>query len=266
MSKLALNRLSLRHHFLLLLFISAIIFVSSHPAIPQDLPYMNFADARPMLSIPNFYNVASNLLFLIFGLLGLKMLLPERAIVRYQFQASDERLPYLMFFLGMVLTCFGSSYFHYRPEIFTLIWDRLAMTVVFMSFMSITLTERINMQLGIRSCLPLIALGASSVFYWYYTETINQGDLRFYFFIQFFPMLLFPIIILFCRSRYSGTGYYIAGLACYATAKWVEIADVSIYQWSNHWVSGHTLKHLIAAGPAIVIMLYLKHRQYRGAR
>ena len=38
------------------------------PAIPQDLHYHNFSDQRNILSVPNFFNVLSNLPYLLIGL------------------------------------------------------------------------------------------------------------------------------------------------------------------------------------------------------
>jgi len=46
------------------------------PRIPQDPGYHNFADTRPWLGIPNFLDVASNLPFLVVGLLGLILVFP----------------------------------------------------------------------------------------------------------------------------------------------------------------------------------------------
>jgi hypothetical protein len=44
------------------------------PAIPQPLSYHAFADCRAFWAIPNFFNVVSNLPFLIGGALGLHLI------------------------------------------------------------------------------------------------------------------------------------------------------------------------------------------------
>src|SRR5262249_21708612 len=41
------------------------------PPIPQAMSYHAFADDRTLLGVPNFWNVVSNLPFLIVGFLGL---------------------------------------------------------------------------------------------------------------------------------------------------------------------------------------------------
>jgi hypothetical protein len=44
------------------------------PPIPQDLRYHEFADHRTVWGIPNFWNVVSNLPFLLVALWGLRAL------------------------------------------------------------------------------------------------------------------------------------------------------------------------------------------------
>ncbi len=51
-----------------LVFIVAAVLV---PAMPQPLSYHAFADCRTLWSVPNFFNVLSNLPFLVGGALGL---------------------------------------------------------------------------------------------------------------------------------------------------------------------------------------------------
>ena len=40
------------------------------PAIPQDQAYHQFADQRTLLGIPNFWNVVSNIPFVVVGVVG----------------------------------------------------------------------------------------------------------------------------------------------------------------------------------------------------
>ena len=41
------------------------------PPIPQDQSYHQFADQRALLGMPNFWNVVSNLPFIVIGAIGL---------------------------------------------------------------------------------------------------------------------------------------------------------------------------------------------------
>ena len=60
-----------RPHLLLALTLAMVLAVAAQPAIHQPLAYHRFADTRTLLGIPNFWNVLSNLPFLLVGLAGL---------------------------------------------------------------------------------------------------------------------------------------------------------------------------------------------------
>jgi hypothetical protein len=100
------------------------------PPIPQPASYHQFADQRPWLGIPNFRDVASNLAFAVVGLAGLWFLLKPGKLTN-AFIDHRERRPYLVAFFGLLLTAFGSAYYHLAPSNARLIWDRLPMTIVF---------------------------------------------------------------------------------------------------------------------------------------
>jgi hypothetical protein len=55
--------------------------------------------------------------------------------------------------------------------------------------------------------------------------------------------------------------------ALYGVAKIAELYDGPIFDWSGFW-SGHTVKHLVAAGASSVLLYTLWHRTQRpeGAR
>src|ERR1700750_2569792 len=155
------------------------------PAIPQPLSYHNFADQRPWVGIPNFGDVASNLAFAIFGVWGMWFLLtmaPNE--LRERFIDPRERWVYFAAFLGMLLTAFGSAYYHLSPDNDRLVWDRLPMTIVFMGLVSAMISERISLRAGLRLLPLLLAVGVASVLQWHWSEVHAQGDLRFYAAVQ----------------------------------------------------------------------------------
>src|SRR3954447_13566582 len=100
-----------RAWLLLALTAAFVIAAALVPAIPQPLSYHAFADCRSVWAIPNFFNVVSNLPFLIAGALGLRLIWKGGG----RFVDPREQLPYLVFFLGALLTCFGSAYYHAAP-------------------------------------------------------------------------------------------------------------------------------------------------------
>src|SRR5262245_57650088 len=138
------------------------------PAMPQPLSYHAFADCRAFFGVPNFLNVVSNLPFLVAGALGLAHVYRGGG----RFIDAREQLPYLVFFLGALLTCFGSAYYHAAPDNPRLVWDRLPMTLGFAGLVAAAVAERVDLKLGLRSLWPLLGLGVATVIYWYGTERV----------------------------------------------------------------------------------------------
>ena len=220
------------------------IFLSS--SIEQNNSYHNFSDADTLLNIPNFWNVVSNLPFLVVGLLGIYKL----NII------AENKTQYLMLFLGISLVSIGSGYYHLNPNNNTLVCDRLPMTIGFMALFSIVISEFINKNNGQKILIPLLIFGLFSVYYW-----VSFKDLRIYLLIQFFPLLAIPIILIFFKSTYTLTiGYWLLLLA-YVVAKIFEYFDYQIHDYIG-LISGHTLKHLFASiGLFILFYTYIKRRK-----
>lgn len=220
--------------------------------IPQDPSYHHFSDVHSLWDIPNAWNVLSNLPFLFVGLLGLyKLLLTDHLTIE-----SQNKIAYVLLYLGVALVAVGSGYYHLWPNNSTLLWDRLPMTIAFMSLFSIVVTEFISIKAGKIILLPLVLLGLFSVIYWHVTETDGAGDLRFYILVQFFPMLAIPIILLTFSSRFTHTSAYGWLIFAYFVAKLFEHFDAQIHEILVV-ISGHSLKHITAA-----IGLYVLLRSY----
>ena len=227
------------------------------PPMPQPASYHQFAGQRAWLGIPNFGNAASNLGFAIVGLWGLRLLL-RQGVLQNAFIESRERRPYIVAFVGLLLTAFGSAYYHLAPNNSRLVWDRLPMTIVFGSLIAVVIAEFINLEAGIKLLPFLIAIAAGSVLQWYYDERHGHGDLRIYAVVQIYSalVLLMPLLL---KSRYSRRIDFAVVFGFYALAKMLELADQSIFRF-GHFVSGHTLKHLAAALAGYWVLLMLERR------
>ncbi len=219
----------------------AIIITIMLKPVPQDLVYHQFADQRSIVGVPNFLNVISNLPFLFVGLYGLRKLKISGA-------PSPINRMYAVLFGGIFLTALGSAYYHYAPDNNSLVFDRLPMTLVFMAFLSSVIAAWIDIKAGARLLLPLLLLGTGSVIYWHYTELKGVGDLRFYAFIQYFPMLFIPFIFLLFKDSANNKGLFLLVwvIGWYVAAKLLETFDSGIYA-ATHFISGHSLKHIAAA-------------------
>ena len=242
--------------FTALLAISGIL---SQGPIAQDASYHLFSDTREIWLIPNFWNVASNLPFVIVGFLGL-----------YKLKHSGELnfigemyIAYLLLFLGIFLVGFGSAYYHLTPDKQTLVWDRLPMTIAFMSLFSIIVGEFIAARAGKALLLPLILTGIFSVIYWHLTESSGEGDLRLYILVQFYPILVIPIILTCFRSTCTHVQAYWWLLLSYVVAKLFEYFDGEIYN-ALGFISGHSLKHVVAALGLYVVLASFQKRRCHG--
>lgn len=193
------------------------------PHFPQDQRYHVFAGPRALV-------VWSNVGFLIVASLGLASM----RNIASRLAPGDSIAPVLAFFIGLLLTFFGSSWYHLLPGDGRLIGDRIGIVVASAALIAIVFGER--------PLLTLIAfelLGALSVVDWYLRD-----DLRLYGYVQFFPALL--IIVAFVLGfRYTRSWILLLVIAGYAAAKVCELKDREILAALG--VSGHTLKHIVAA-------------------
>lgn len=246
----------------LLIFLTAtvVLVCCMMPRIPQPQSYHQFADRRAFLGIPNFGDVVSNLPFSLIGIWGLAFLLQTRnRNPAGTFIDEKDRWPYLLVFVGLLLTAFGSSYYHLAPDNARLLWDRLPMTITFMAMVSAVIAERINVRLGIWLLPSLLFVGLTSVLQWEWSETRGAGDLRFYASVQAYSALVVLLSFFFPR-RYTRAGDFGLVIAFYALAKALENFDKTVFA-TLHIVSGHTLKHLAAAAAGYFILRMLKERR-----
>ncbi len=240
--------------------IVGILFLLISP-IPQDLHYHNFADKRTLFSIKYFFNVFSNIAFIIAGILGLvKIFSCKQTDV---FKKSTEQWPYIVLFIGSILTGIGSGYYHLNPNNATLFWDRAPMCIISMSYFSAILMERVNRKLGLYLLVPLIIIGILGVIHWELSELNGQGDLRLYGLMQFYPIAMILLMLILFPSPYTGTYYIVESFGWYTIAKLGEFFDKGVYILTLHAISGHTIKHLAAALGIYSIVRYLKHRKIK---
>lgn len=225
------------------------------PAMPQPLAYHEFADRRAILGIANFLDVATNVGFLLVGIAGIVVVLGRRSA----FEHPSERWPYAIFFLGVLSTAAGSGYYHLAPDNERLFWDRLPMTVAFMSLIAAQVVDRISVRGGLALLAPMLLVGAASVVYWLATERAGAGNVIPYGLLQGYAVLMLLLLAALYRSRYTRGAdiYWVFG--AYLAAKLFETLDAELLQFGGV-VSGHSLKHLAAAFAGLVVCRMLWRR------
>ena len=217
------------------------------PPIRQDPAYHAFADTRTFFGVPNFWNVASNVPFAVVAITGLALCSGGR--VRGAVRS------WAVFFGGTALVALGSGYYHWMPDSATLVWDRIPMTIAFMGLLTALVSEHLDARIQNRLLAVSLPVGIASVVWWHYTD-----DLRLYAWVQFGPLLAIAFMVATFPGRYSHRVYLAYGLGFYVVAKIAEFTDGVIYSATGGTISGHVLKHLLAAGAPLCVYLMLKRR------
>jgi Ceramidase len=225
----------------------AILFIFVKP-IPQSIIYHCFANDKVVLGIHHFYNVVSNIGFVCASIYGFFI------IKKYDI----KNVYAYVLCIGLMLTGIGSAYYHYNPNNNTLVWDRLPMTIVFITFFAQVYSWYINKKAAKKIWFIGLLLGIFSVWYWHYTETISKGDLRLYALVQYLPMLLMVIIVsLHYKKQKALTQPFMLIALFYFIAKIFENFDAYIFQCTYSF-GGHPLKHIAAAIASFYIIGLIK--------
>lgn len=240
--------------------------------IPQPQSYHNFADKRAFLCsclgysegfflprnerrrgfvIPHFGDVVSNIIILLGGLIGTFSIQFARDTSTQEVDSIrqwqlDICLP--LFFYSTVLISMGSTYYHWKPVDQSLVWDRMPMTVAFISIFCFMLEEYTSFGIGPALLPPLLTVGVFSIMYWQRTD-----DLRLYVLVQFLPLLIISMLLVSGDPKHGGKVQHVVALAFYAASKYCEDRDYEIFALTGHRLSGHSLKHVLAGLASIML-------------
>lgn len=222
-------------------------FLTREP-MAQNIAYHDFADDRELLGIPNLQDVASNVAFLAIGVAGI--------VLWARRHGQGIAISWLILFIAVALVFFGSGYYHSAPDNDSLLWDRLPMTIGFMALFVGLISEQVSERAERFLLAPALAVGVASALWWHFTN-----DLRFYFCVQYTPLVCIPFVLAAFPPRYTHRSALLYALGLYVLAKFAEGWDREIFALTENVVSGHTLKHLLAAGAVLAILLMLSRRK-----
>lgn len=204
-----------------------------------------FADTRSWLGVPHAMDVFSNAPFLAAGVWGL-LAMRLRRLARATREAAR------VFCAGLLLTGLGSACYHWAPDAAGLVWDRLGMAVAFAGVLALAVAERVGQvpaRQALRGVLPLALLSA--------LLPAVSGNVLPWAVVQFGGMAL--LVWLALRQPVAGAvGIRLGALVgLYALAKVLELGDGAVFLVTAGTVSGHSLKHIAAAGAALVVLACL---------
>jgi hypothetical protein len=229
------------------LVLAAVAAVALLKPIAQPQVYHHFADQRTIFGVPHGFDVLSNLTFFVSGLLGLWFVLKAGATLD-----AGTRWALATIFFGLVLTTFGSAWYHLAPDDQRLVFDRMPITIVLAGCIGTVLADRFG-GAAAWSVAALVAVGLWTVHCW-----SVAGDLRWYGLFQGLTFVVALLLLVLFPSRNGATPAIVIALAGNIAAKIFELLDGPIYALGGV-VSGHTLKHL-AAGLAFLPLAFLIRR------
>jgi len=243
------------YHLPLLTTIIACLLLLAHGPVAQLAHYHEFADQSAWLGIAHAGDVLSNLPFAVIAIWGLLRLWP----MRHHPALYAGRYGYALFLFGLLLTAIGSSYYHLAPDDARLVWDRLPIALLCAGLLAAARAENLPHENGKTTAFLFAVLAIISVDWWRITGENGIGDLRPYLLLQLLPLLLIPMWQAIYRAPQQDRIAFGAGGICYVIAKLAEINDHAIHAVLG-FVSGHTLKHLLAALAAGIIVNNLIRR------
>ena len=218
------------------------------PSIQQNQNYHNFADKRVLFGVNNAFDTLSNLAFIIVGALGLFNFYNNQYI-----KISNSFSVILnLFFISIILTGLGSSFYHLSPNDFTLVFDRLVLTLVFTFVLAMVASIRISERSGFHTLAELVILGPFTVLIWNY-----NGNLTPYIILQYGGVVIVILTLILTKAS-KPSPCFTSLIILYGFAKITEFYDEKIFTLSENVISGHTLKHLISAIAVIVFISPLK--------
>jgi hypothetical protein len=224
--------------------------------IPQLPDYHAFADRREVFGVPHWGDVISNAGFACVGIWGLRVRLTSRRID----SGRAGLLGYGLFFLSLILTAIGSSFYHWAPDNDRLVWDRLPIALACAGLLVAVRAESKPNTNEALATVGLAIAAIASVFWWQVTEATGQGDLRPYLLLQGLPLVLIPLWHANADApRVTRIAFGIA-ILFYVVAKIAELNDHPIYAQLG-FISGHTIKHLLATMSSVILVAHLAWRE-----
>ncbi len=227
-----------------------------HGRVLQFPDYNQFADRATLWAIPNARNVLSNAGFALVGLIGLWRLAPRRRepALRRGFWG------YAVFLVGVSLTAFGSAYYHLAPDNARLVFDRVPIALACAGLVAAVRAEA-RPHADVRRDVAVLGLVAIGTVLWWRLSDVpaGAGDLGPYALLQGLPLVLIPLWQWSTPTPRGDRLWFVAALALYVAAKAAELSDRALFA-ATGVLSGHTLKHVLAALAAAAIVVRLGRR------
>lgn len=234
-----------------LLFVIGAALQSVWP-LAQPASYHHFADERALGEFHNASDVLSNLVILAAGVLNLGWVIRHWRHRPPQFAGMCVAAP------GLVLTAFGSAWYHAAPTDATLVWDRLPMTIVFAGILAMLWTSVTRQRVNWAQMLIGVAVSLGTIGYWLVFDSLWP-----YAILQFGGLAV--IVVMTLTARVDAPLAWALVIVFYAIAKVFETFDWQVWALSDHLFAGHALKHVASGFAGAALLLIARASQRTGA-
>ena len=220
--------------------------------LSQPASYHHFADERSLGMLPNASDVLSNLVILAAGLVNFRWVIRHAPHPPPQFPAMTVAGP------GLILTAFGSAYYHAAPSDASLVWDRLPMTIVFAGILAMLWTSVTRQRVGWVQMLILIAVSLGTIEYWLAFDSLWP-----YAILQFGGLAV--VVGMTVARKVDAPFAWAMVIVFYGLAKIFESLDWQIWALTGHLFAGHALKHIASGFAGAALLLIAQAPQRFGA-
>lgn len=220
--------------------------------LSQPASYHHFADMRSIGTLPNAADVLSNIVILVAGLFNLGWVIRHASRQPSQFPGMLFAAP------GLILTSFGSAYYHSAPSDATLVWDRFPMTIVFAGILAMLWTSVTRQRVGWVQMLLLVAASVGTIGYW-----LEFNSLWPYAILQFGGLA--AVVVMTAARKVDALFGWSMVIFFYAIAKVFETFDWQIWALTGHLFAGHALKHVTSGFAGAALLLVANASQRSGA-
>lgn len=247
-----------RAEWLLLLAVAALAALAvSLPAMRLPAGYHELADQRSLLGLPHALNVLSSLAFVVAGVSGWRVL--RRAAPQPQHRVQRELAG--LFLGGLILAGACSAIYHADPGDASLGIDRLGMSLAFASLLGLAAADRVSARAGIALAL-FVALAAPAAV----LTAVASANMMPWTVLQAGGLGLVTVLALRRPHADALALPLLAVVGLYVLAKLAELGDDAVFAATHGLVSGHTIKHLLAALTAWPVVRALQRTPAPGVR
>lgn len=219
------------------------------PFVAQPPGYHHFADQRAWGALPHALDVLSNLAFAAAAVAGARLLACGRA----QHLPAALRWLAALFFTGLACSAVGSAVYHWAPGDATLAGDRLGMAIAFAGMLGLAVHSRVAGGAGVAAALGMLLAAVAAVLVW-----LHSGNVLPWALVQAGGMLA-VLALSPMAPRTGGLPLRLgAVIAWYGAAKLLEWGDAAVFDATAGLVSGHSLKHVLAAAAAWPVLAALR--------